>query len=95
MLQNELLFRHQHKDEKEYQKYLEQVDEIFIKGKYLAVDDNPMVIEGSWNYTRSVIIEFPNETDFNKCYYSHHYQSILKYHLTSAECNGIRAKGNC
>ena len=82
-------------DENEYQKYIDRVDEIFSKfnGKYLAVDDSPKIIEGSWNYTRSVLIEFQTKNDFEKWYYSEEYQKILKHRLNAAECDSILIKG--
>jgi len=38
------------KDKLEYQKYIDRIDEVFskFKGKYLAVDDKPKIIEGNW-----------------------------------------------
>lgn len=80
----------------EYQKYINEVDQVFemYNGKYLAVDDHPISLEGNWNYTRSVLIEFPTETDFNNWYYSKEYQEILKHRLKGAECDSILIKGN-
>lgn len=55
-------------DAKEYQKYLDKVDEIFSKfnGKYLTVDRNPQVVEGKWNYTSAVLIKFESKYDFEE-----------------------------
>lgn len=82
-------------DEKEYEKYLESCDEVFSKyqGKYLAVDGEPTVLEGEWQYSRSVLIEFPNETLLNEWYYSSEYQKILKHRLKGAECRTIVIHG--
>jgi uncharacterized protein (DUF1330 family) len=82
-------------DPDEYQKYLNEADEIFSKynGKYLALDDSPLVLEGKWDYSRVVIIEFPSKTDFNKWYKSEDYQRILQYRLRSADCDTILIKG--
>ena len=82
-------------DENEYQKYIAQVDEVFSKfsGKYLAVDNNPQVLEGQWNYSRSVLIEFPSKEDFENWYYSEEYQKILKHRLSGANCNTILIEG--
>ena len=79
-------------DNDEYQKY---VDEVFskYKGKYLAVDDYPEIIEGTWKYTRAVIIEFETESDFNNWYNSKNYQDILKHRLNGADCDTILIKG--
>jgi uncharacterized protein (DUF1330 family) len=83
------------KDQNKYQKYLDEVDEIFKRhnNKYLAVDDNPHILEGNWNYTRTVLIEFSTKQDFDKWYYSEEYQKILKYRLSAADCDTILIKG--
>jgi uncharacterized protein (DUF1330 family) len=76
-------------------KYINKVDEVFAKynGKYLAVDDNPKVLEGKWNYSRAAIIEFKSITDFEKWYNSKEYQEILNYRLSSSDCDTILIKG--
>ncbi len=82
-------------DENEYQKYLKSVDEVFSRfnGKYLAVDGDPKILEGNWSYSRSVLIQFENEEDFNKWYYSDEYQEILKFRLSGAICDTILVRG--
>ena len=82
-------------DLNEYQKYVDEVDEIFSKynGHYLAIDDNPLVLEGKWKYTRSVIIEFNNKADFENWYNSEDYQRILSYRLRAAQCDTILVEG--
>jgi uncharacterized protein (DUF1330 family) len=82
-------------DPAEYQKYIDKAGEIFKRyhGEYLVVDDEPVVIEGSWDYARTVLIRFDNRKDFWDWYYSEEYQQILKYRLNAAECSAILAKG--
>jgi uncharacterized protein (DUF1330 family) len=79
----------------EYKNYVKKVNEVFSKynGKYLALDDNPQLLEGAWNYTRSVIIEFNSKSDFDDWYNSEDYQEILKYRLKAAKCDTILIKG--
>jgi uncharacterized protein (DUF1330 family) len=79
----------------EYQKYLDKAGEIFKKfnGRYLAVDDNPEILEGTWDCTRTVIIEFKSKADFEAWYNSSEYQQILKYRLHASECNTVLLKG--
>ena len=40
-------------DEIEYQKYIDKSGEIFEKynGEYLSVDNNPVILEGKWDYS--------------------------------------------
>jgi len=78
-------------NESEYQKYLAGVDAVFSKfdGKYLTVDNSPEVIEGKWDYSRLVLIEFPDKVSLHKRYNSAEYQEILKYRLFAADCDSI------
>lgn len=82
-------------DQNEYEKYLEKVDDIFskFKGEYLAVDEAPKILEGNWNYTKSVLIKFNSKQDFEEWYYSKDYQSILKYRLKASVCDTILIHG--
>jgi uncharacterized protein (DUF1330 family) len=83
------------KDNEEYQKYLDKVDEVceMYNIQYLVVDESPQILEGSWKYTKSVLIKFNSKEDFEKWYFSSEYQQILKYRLNSAECDTIVVKG--
>ena len=82
-------------DHEEYGKYLENFDEIFSKynGEYLAINESPVVLEGSWSYTKSVLIKFGSRKEFDDWYYSEDYQRILKYRLNSAKCDTILLEG--
>ena len=75
----------------EYQNYIERVDEVFSKfnDKYLKVDNSPVVLEGTWDYSRLVLIEFPDGDSLTKWYTSNKYQAILKHRLLAAECDTI------
>jgi uncharacterized protein (DUF1330 family) len=79
----------------EYEKYLEHFDDIFsrYKGEYLAIDESPTLLEGDWNYTKSVLIKFKSKQDFNDWYYSDDYQKILKHRLVSSKCDTILLEG--
>lgn len=80
---------------KEYDKYLENFDDIFsrYKGEYLAIDESPTLLEGEWDYTKSVLVKFNRRQDFESWYYSKDYQEILKYRLNAAKCDSILIKG--
>lgn len=82
-------------DKYQYNKYLEQVDEVFgrYRGTYLAVDDHPVVLEGKWESERAVLIRFETKEDFEQWYQSEEYQLILKHRLKAAECNTILFEG--
>jgi uncharacterized protein (DUF1330 family) len=83
------------RDEEEYEKYLARVDEVFARfeGKYLAVDQNPEVLEGTWDYSRVVLIEFPDRAALLRWYSSEEYQEILKFRLRGARCDSVAIVG--
>jgi uncharacterized protein (DUF1330 family) len=83
------------KDEIEYKKYLEKCDAVFnkYKGRYLAVDDGFIVVEGKDDSSRIVLIEFNNELDFNEWYTSKDYQDIVKHRLKGSDCNSVLIHG--
>ncbi len=82
-------------DEAEYGKYLQEADEVFrrFRGKYLAVDTNPTVLEGEWNHGRMVLIEFPDQAAFEEWYASPEYRRILKHRLNGATCDTVLVRG--
>ena len=82
-------------DQDEYNKYLDKFDDIFskYKGEYLAIDESPALLEGDWNYTKSVLIKFNTKEEFEDWYYSEDYQKILKHRLNAAECDTILLEG--
>ena len=82
-------------DKSEYKKYIEKSGTIFskYKGEYIAVDNNPAVIEGNRKYTRTVIIKFNTKNEFNEWYNSSEYKEILRYRLSAAHCDSILVKG--
>jgi uncharacterized protein (DUF1330 family) len=78
-------------DQDEYQKYLLHVEDTVntFNGKYLAVDKNPEILKGKWDYSRLVLIEFPDKESLKNWYYSPEYQEILKIRLSSADSDII------
>ena len=82
-------------DPGEYEKYHENFDDIFsrFKGEYLAIDESPALLEGKWDYTKSVLIEFKSKKDFEDWYYSEDYQKILKHRLNASKCDTILVEG--
>ena len=82
-------------DQDEYNKYLDKFDDIFskYKGEYLAIDDPPALLEGDWNYTKSVLVKFNSKEEFEDWYYSEDYQKILKHRLNAAKCDTILLEG--
>jgi uncharacterized protein (DUF1330 family) len=48
------------------------------KGRLLAADEAPKVLEGSWNLDKVVLMSFPDETTFREWFESPDYQEIAK-----------------
>lgn len=64
----------------EYMKYETGFDSIFenYRGKVLIVDDDPVVLEGDWKYSRAVLIRFPNEEEARRWFDSPEYRELAR-----------------
>lgn len=82
------------RDREEYQKYLNGFDEIFEKYKCIvvAVDDEPILLEGEWPYTRTVLIHFPDEDEAKQWSESAEYRELVKLRHRAAESNIVLVK---
>jgi uncharacterized protein (DUF1330 family) len=78
-------------DRDEYQKYLDGFDDIFskYKGIVAAVDEDPVILEGTWPFTRTVLIRFPNKDEARYWYASPEYQELKKHRQRAADSNII------
>ena len=72
-----------------YSKYEQGFGEIFAKyqGELLAVDEAPRVKEGEWPHTRTVIVRFPSEAEFNRWYESAEYQALAQFRFRGSSAN--------
>ena len=62
-------------------------------GTYLAIDDSPVVLEGTWDYSRLVLLQFPDKETLLKWYNSEEYQKVLKLRLDASKCDTIVING--
>ena len=78
-------------DDELYQEYCEKMNELAPKWglKYLAADDNPLLLEGSWPYNRLVLLEFADQQALDDWYFSTEYQELLALREESADCDVI------
>ena len=78
-------------DREQYNKYSDGFEEVFnqFDGKMLSVDEEPTVLAGEWNATRSVLIEFPSKGSAIKWMTSEGYQKISKHRDAGATLNSI------
>ena len=68
-------------DRERYGAYQQGFMEIFSKysGKLLAVDETPVVKEGDWPYSRTVLIEFPDAEAFDTWFDSPEYRALAEH----------------
>ena len=74
-----------------YRKYLDRVDAVVASfgGEYLAVDDEAVILEGTWGPGRFVLIRFPSDEALQRWYFSPEYQGIVGYRLAAAESRAV------
>ena len=82
-------------DRSAYDRYSAGFPAVFQKfdGKMLSVDEEPIVLAGEWNDTRSVIIEFPSKESALTWMNSEEYQAIAKHRNAGSTVNSILVKG--
>jgi uncharacterized protein (DUF1330 family) len=83
-------------DRTEYDKYENQFNEVFanFNGKLLSVDEEPLVLAGEWEATRSVIMEFPSKKDAFAWMQSDAYQRISKHRNAGSTLSSILVKSS-
>lgn len=59
----------------------------------LSVDQQPTVVEGSWECTQTVLLEFESVQAAKDWYYSDAYQAAAKLRQAAATCNGVILSG--
>ena len=81
-------------DRAAYDKYQARFPEVFkkFKGKLLAADEKPQLIEGDWNREKVVLMEFPDEDTFREWAFSPEYQEISKDRRAGSEATVLLVK---
>ena len=82
-------------DRDRYSQYEAAFMEVFdnYNGKILAVDENQETFEGDYDYTRTVLIEFPSNEDAKAWYGSDAYQNIAQHRWASSDGVLIMVEG--
>lgn len=77
-----------------YDRYEENFMEIFepFGGTMLSVDEQPTVLQGDFDFTRSVLIEFPDKDKAMAWMTSPAYQEIAQHRLEASVGNAIMVK---
>ena len=83
------------KSPENYKEYVEKVKPIAEKygGEYIVRGGDNTVVEGSWQYPRTVVIKFPTYEKALEWYNSEEYKPIKQIRLDNAESNGMIIKG--
>ena len=78
-----------------YKEYIDKVKPIaqIHGGEYIVRGGENMVIEGKWEYPRTVIIKFPSYEKALEFYNSDEYKPIKKIRLENSESNAIIIEG--
>jgi uncharacterized protein (DUF1330 family) len=68
---------------------------IFDKfgGQVVGIDEDVDIVEGSWPFTRTVLIEFPTEKAARSWYESQEYQAVVGLRHGSATSNLVIVAG--
>ncbi|MBK9775549.1 MAG: DUF1330 domain-containing protein [bacterium] len=82
-------------DEAGYARYLEGTDPVLARygAEVLAVDEAPVVLEGQWPGTRTVLISFPDEASARAWYDSPEYQAIAQHRFRAASADAVFVRG--
>ena len=77
-----------------YNRYEENFMDVFepFGGTMLSVDEEPVVLQGEFDFTRSVLIEFPSPENAMAWMSSPEYQDIAKHRLEASVGNAIMVK---
>ena len=82
-------------DRERYGQYEAGFMEIFerYEGRVLSVDEAPDLLEGSWDVTRTVLLEFPSTEAAKAWYESEEYQSIAQHRFDSSQGDVVLVQG--
>ena len=76
-------------DREGYRNYEQGFMDIFSRyaGKLLAVEEAPTVLEGEWPWTRTVLLEFPDQATLRAWYESDEYQALAKHRFGASQAS--------
>jgi len=82
-------------DRDEYRRYEAGFGEIFRKygGESAGFSESPEVLEGEWDYTRTVVIRFASSEAAKAWYYSPEYQELAKHRWAASKANLVMIDG--
>ena len=89
------IFNIEIKKPEEYKEYVEKVKPLAEKfgGDYIIRGGETKVLEGNWEYPRTVVIKFPSYEKALEWYNSEEYKPVKPIRLTNSDANAIIIKG--
>jgi uncharacterized protein (DUF1330 family) len=78
-----------------FEEYRQQVGAVVAQyqGRYLAVSEAPLILEGDWRPQQVILLEFPSREAAHACYHSPEYQAILPIRQQHARTDMILVEG--
>ncbi|MBS0337943.1 MAG: DUF1330 domain-containing protein [Proteobacteria bacterium] len=78
-----------------YRRYQEAFPAVWKKyrGRLLAADEQPKVVEGEWDGNKVVLLSFPDEAAYREWAESEEYKSIAKDRMAGAETISLLVQG--
>ena len=82
-------------NEVQYQAYRQQVAPVVQKhgGRFLVRGGAHRVLEGDWNPSRLVVLEFPSMADAERFYHSPEYKPLLALRQSASHSNVVLVEG--
>ena len=82
-------------DPQAYEEYRRQVSALVAKfgGKYLARGGEMERVEGDWNPTRLVVLEFESMERVKEFYYSEEYEPLKNIRIAATKSNMVLVDG--
>ena len=82
-------------DRAAYDRYQARFFDVFRKfsGRLLSADEHPLVLEGTWDRDKLVLMSFPDEAAYRAWADSPEYQEISKDRKAGAQAVVLLAKG--
>ena len=89
------IFNIEIKKPEEYKEYVEKVKPLAEKfgGDYIIRGGETKVLEGNWEYPRTVVIKFPSYEKALEWYHSDEYKPVKAIRLSNSEGSNIIVKG--
>ena len=82
-------------DRDTYNRYQSRFMEVMrqFKGRVLAADEHPQIVEGTWDREKVVLLEFPDEPAFREWAESPEYVEIAKNRKAGSDALVLLVKG--